>query len=405
MIENDIYFRRFREKAYSLGINEMPDDATIEKYRTDGISPKVAASKHFGKLKLKSRVSSEELEEIVISACQAFGLKPTDVATGDSKEMRDLKTIVCFIAINEKNLRPHTVIRKRLGLKYNSMVNHYSDRFQMSMNRVGFLEKVEITRKGLSLQEIKNSVPNGQETFEVTVPFGVIHVDDNSIQDKIEKKFSIEFKDSTILNAQSLMTLGLVTERYVGQSKAHIGYSIFLYGKLIEHHQTIQVLLKRGAITSARVLVRAMIECQLNIMSIINKPELFQDIQDFALSEKRKQLTHLLEIDKKFDIVKWSSLGFTEADLNIPTANKKLGIQHELCNAAYPSDSYREMGWYFLYRLFSIDAHSTNDSLNNYEWNNNGNFEVSLQSLVETIKVADASLLETKDNILEKLLK
>lgn len=134
-----------------LGHTVVPDDARIEKYRTDGMPPSLAVSKHFSKLKLKSQISSETLETIVLSACRAFGFDSKDVESCDTKEMRDLKTIVCFIAVSEKNLRPHTVIRKRLGMKYNSMVNYYVDRFALRMDSITFKKKLEETRNVLKL--------------------------------------------------------------------------------------------------------------------------------------------------------------------------------------------------------------------------------------------------------------
>jgi hypothetical protein len=151
MLENDIYVRRFKDKAESLGFTDMPADERIDKYRTDGVAPSLAVSKYFSKLKIKSRVSKDELEPLVISACNAFGADPMDVALSDTEEMRDLKTIVCRLAVNEMNIRPHTVIRKRLGLKYNSMVNHHVDRFATRTDRVGFLDKFEVTKKAMAL--------------------------------------------------------------------------------------------------------------------------------------------------------------------------------------------------------------------------------------------------------------
>lgn len=235
------------------------------------------------------------------------------------------------------------------------------------------------------------------------IPFGLVNIDDSQIQSEIESMFNDEIKNGNLLCAQTFVVLGIITKLNEDNYEKYLAYTIFLYAKLIEHHQSIHVLLKRGAISTARSIVRVMIECKLKILAIINEPELLSEIEEYSLSENRKLVNDILQIDKKFSIVNWGELGFEKEELNISKFDKKLNLKDVLCKAAFPHDTMKQSGWYNLYRNFSVDNHSTTDSINVYEWNiKTGNFEVSLDLMLETFQVANASISEVNETFSKK---
>ena len=150
MLESDIYTRRFKERAAALG-HPTPDENEIEAYRKKGHPPSVAAARHYSKLRVKSRVSEVELEGVVKASCLSFGIDPEDLISADEDSTRDLKTVICHIAVEKLNIRPHTVIRKRLGMKNNSMVNHHLSRFPLRLDSIVFVEKLNESINNLDL--------------------------------------------------------------------------------------------------------------------------------------------------------------------------------------------------------------------------------------------------------------
>jgi hypothetical protein len=128
MLEQDIYTRRFKAKAESKGYSTEGLETEIEAFRLAEVTPSLAVAKQFSKMRLKTQDAEEQFQNILESVCEVCGLDPSGIETGDSNEWRDVKSISCVIAVLDKDIRPHTVMRKALGLKYNSMVNHYVDR-------------------------------------------------------------------------------------------------------------------------------------------------------------------------------------------------------------------------------------------------------------------------------------
>lgn len=233
------------------------------------------------------------------------------------------------------------------------------------------------------------------------LPFGLLSLDESGIKAITEDKYSEYLKTCNLINAQSLYTLGLFTENKEYRNNESIAYSIFLFAKLIEHHSCVQMLLKYGAVATSRSIVRVMIECKLQSIALLNDPTIINEILAHSNSEKRKLLNEIIKTGKELNNIDWNELGFEEKDLKIPSANIDLSVKNRLCYAAYPNDSLKQKGWYTLYRLFSVDAHSKTDSLNTYQWNDDiKNFEVSLDLFLETLQVANSTLLEVKDKYL-----
>lgn len=232
------------------------------------------------------------------------------------------------------------------------------------------------------------------------LPYGLLSLDESVVKSVIEDEYSEDLKNSNLINAQSLITLGLLTEKRECRSDESIAYSIFLFAKLIEHHSCVQILLKHGAIATSRSIVRVMIECKLQSLALLNDPTTINILLEHSDREKRKLLNDIIKSGKEFNNINWNELGFEEKDLKIPTADKKIHLE-ALCKVAYPNDSLKQKGWYILYRQFSIDSHSTADSLSVYDWNDEiGNFEVSLDLFTETLQVANSTLVEVKDKYL-----
>lgn len=230
------------------------------------------------------------------------------------------------------------------------------------------------------------------------VPFGATNLNNTKIQIEIEQLFETDFNTAELINYSSIYTLANLTELYGDSNKDNFAYEIYLFTKLIEHHQVVILLLKRGAIATSRSIVRVMIECQLKIIAILNNPDFLNKILDYSDYEEAKMIKNVFDLDKKFNIIKWEELGFKKEDLKYSTKKERLPVDSILCKAAYPTDELNQEGWYSIYRKFSVDIHSNTNSINIYEWNcKSKNFEVSLDLLTETIQVANQSIVQVKE--------
>lgn len=147
MLEPDIYERRFKEKAKSLGHTSDGEEEAIMQYREDGIAPALAVSKHYSKMRLKTLKSEKNFDEILEVVCQSSGVTLDEVKDTDTQIWRDIKSISCVIAVKDKDIRPHSVMRKALGLKYNSMVNHYFERASRRDDSITFQTVLVNSRK------------------------------------------------------------------------------------------------------------------------------------------------------------------------------------------------------------------------------------------------------------------
>jgi len=151
MLETDIYTRRFKEKAKSLGHNPDGEESAILQYRDNGVTPALAVSKHYSKMRLLTIESEKRFNEVLEVVCEQAGFELHEVYDTDTQDWRDIKSISCLIAVQDLDIRPHSVMRRALGLKYNSMVNHYVDRNQNREDSIRFQTILEGSRKALEI--------------------------------------------------------------------------------------------------------------------------------------------------------------------------------------------------------------------------------------------------------------
>lgn len=147
MLTEEIYRGRFTRKAEAKGytVTEV-DYPQIESYRDLELTPAVAVNRHYSKLKLKTAEEEIRLEPLVEFVCEGYGLEPelaTDEVRSDTEDWKDAKTIICHVAVKVMDIRPHTVIKNRLGFKYNSMVNHNLARCERKCDSIRFTEALE----------------------------------------------------------------------------------------------------------------------------------------------------------------------------------------------------------------------------------------------------------------------
>ena len=150
MLEQDIYTRRFNEKAGRLKNVEPCPESTIEKYRLGSYTPALAVSEYYGKMRVKTKDAEKKFKVILDVVCEVYGFDPDGITDGDSMDWRDVKSISCVIAVLDQNIRPHTVIRKALYLKYNSMVNHYVDRSKKREDRIAYHNNLAASRAAIT---------------------------------------------------------------------------------------------------------------------------------------------------------------------------------------------------------------------------------------------------------------
>lgn len=155
MLNEKTYLHRFTVKAvakgHSINDNDLP---VIESYRALELTPAVAVNRHYSKLKLLSIADRERLEPLIIAACNSFGIDPNTIKNVEADDdTRDAKSIICYLAVNEMNIRPHTVIKEELGFKYNSAVNHHKDRAVGRKDSLAFLEKMNAIASEVGLEQ------------------------------------------------------------------------------------------------------------------------------------------------------------------------------------------------------------------------------------------------------------
>ncbi len=128
-LPEDIYLRRFKEQLIkkevdvsSLTESQLEEEATRQ--RNAGIPPSIAVTKCFTTLCNKRDVAEQTLPTIIKGVCTELSIEFDTHKDGDSKTHRDMRSMVCWIAVSKLNLRPHTVIKEHLGFSSNSNVNH-----------------------------------------------------------------------------------------------------------------------------------------------------------------------------------------------------------------------------------------------------------------------------------------
>ena len=149
MLEQDTYTRRFNEKAGRLKNVEPCTESIIENYRLGGYTPALAVSEYYGKMRVKTKDAEAKFKVILDVVCEVYGFDPAGISDGDSMDWRDIKSISCVIAVLDQDIRPHTVIRKALYLKYNSMVNHYVGRSEKRADRIKYHNNLAASREAL----------------------------------------------------------------------------------------------------------------------------------------------------------------------------------------------------------------------------------------------------------------
>ena len=154
MLEAETYERRFKAQLVKRDI-EMNDTELAkasEGFRLANIPPSIAATKCFGKMALMTNAANTALDPVIKLACKAFELNPEESATRESADWLDARSVICHISVNLLNIRPHSVIRKQLGFKRNSMVNHHLKRAKKRSDSITFSEKLKKVTSDLKIK-------------------------------------------------------------------------------------------------------------------------------------------------------------------------------------------------------------------------------------------------------------
>jgi hypothetical protein len=127
MLKRDIYRRRFlyQLKSQSVDSSGIDVEKAIDRMMAKKIPPSVAVQRAFTPLEKKRAIAVKTMPKIIKCVCDAFGVDELGSGGIDS---RDICSITAWIAVNKNNIRPHSVIREKLNLASNSMVNHHVDR-------------------------------------------------------------------------------------------------------------------------------------------------------------------------------------------------------------------------------------------------------------------------------------
>jgi len=131
---------------------EAEIQSEAERMREKGVPPSIAVTKVFTDMYYKRKHAEEKFPKLLNEVCHSFGLEYADAA---DKDLSDIRSIACYIAVERYDLRPHSVIREYLGLSSNSMVNHSLYRATKQMDKsVIFAEKLNEVLSNLGLKTI-----------------------------------------------------------------------------------------------------------------------------------------------------------------------------------------------------------------------------------------------------------